>query len=724
MERIILENLEVMRTKTKQRKQITTLSRNTRGNLPGTLSRALAGLLTMVAAGNSLAVETRSPSEVPATSMATATADTAAVTDRLIVKYKNVPGASASAMAAQRMSDTAVSRLSRNAGAKLKHMRRLATGAQLLRLEKGANARDLGAIMQRLRQDPEIEYVEPDLLLKPQTVPTDPRYNEQWHYFEPTAGLNLPDAWDTTQGEGVVVAVIDTGYRPHPDLLDNLLPGYDMISDSTIAQDGDGRDGDALDPGDWAPAGACGEGEPESGSSWHGTHVAGTVAAATNNGAGIAGVAYKAKVVPIRVLGRCGGYTSDIADAMIWGAGGAVAGVPANANPAQVLNLSLGGGGSCGNTTQNAINTARSLGATVVVAAGNSNTNASNANPANCDGVVTVASVDRSGGRAWYSNYGDVVDVAAPGGDTSVSSNGVLSTLNSGSQGPESDNYAFYQGTSMATPHVAGAAALLYSLDPAITPDEVESVLASTARSFPATCNQCGTGIVDASAAVAAVNGGGTDPLPGDDALYNGVAVDNLQAVQGTELQFTMEVPAGASDLQFETYGGSGDADLYVRFGSAPTTQAYDCRPYRTGNSETCTFATPQAGTYHVMLRAYNSFSGVSLVGSFQENSGSGASSVVESDLSGAAGSWQHFPLEVAAGSSTLDVQMSGGSGDADLYVNFGSQPTTQDYVCRPYRNGNSETCSIDNPQAGTWYISVQGYSDYSGVSLDAQATP
>ncbi len=711
-----------MRFKLKQRKHQSTLSRKPAGQFGSALSKSLAGVLVLLATANTAAVETRSPAEVPAGAMSANAAGNAAITDRLIVKYKDTPASAISSAAAQRMSATAVMRLEQRAGRKMQHMRRLATGAQLLRLERKLDRPGLTAVMERLRQDPDIEYVEPDLLLKPQAVPTDPRYNEQWHYFEPTAGLNLPDAWNTTQGEGVVVAVIDTGYRPHPDLVDNLLPGYDMISDSTIAQDGDGRDGDALDPGDWAPAGACGEGEPEQGSSWHGTHVAGTVAASTNNGTGIAGVAYKAKVVPIRVLGRCGGYTSDIADAMIWGAGGSVAGVPANANPAQVLNLSLGGGGSCGNTTQNAINTARSLGATVVVAAGNSNTNASNANPANCDGVVTVASVDRSGGRAWYSNYGDVVDVAAPGGDTSVASNGVLSTLNSGSQGPEADNYAFYQGTSMATPHVAGAAALLYSLDPSLTPDAVESLLASTARSFPATCDQCGSGIVDATAAVAALGGG--QPAPGEGTLSNGVAEGNLQAAQGTELQFTMEVPAGASDLQFEIYGGSGDADLYVKFGSAPTTQAYDCRPYRTGNSETCTFAAPQAGTYHVMLRAYNSFSGVSLVGSFQENGGSAASSVAESDLSGAAGSWQHFPLEVSAGSSALDVQMSGGSGDADLYVNFGSEPTTQDYVCRPYRSGNSESCSIDNPQAGTWYISVQGYSDYSGVSLDAQATP
>ncbi|WP_305080374.1 MULTISPECIES: S8 family peptidase [Microbulbifer] len=661
-----------------------------------------------------LAVETNQPSA--------ALASTPMVSDRIIIKYKD----NAQIGAANVMSQTAIERASQVAGAKMSHMRRLATGAQLMRLENRRGGADMAAIISRLQQDPTVEYAEPDLLLQPMATPNDPSYNQQWHYFEATGGLNLPTAWDTTQGEGVNVAVLDTGYRPHADLVDNLLPGYDMISDATVGQDGNGRDSDASDPGDWAPAGACYSGSPASNSSWHGTHVAGTIAAATNNGTGVAGVAYKAKVVPVRVLGRCGGYTSDIADGMIWAAGGNVSGVPANANPAQVLNLSLGGSGSCGSTTQNAINTARSLGATVVVAAGNSNTNASNATPANCSGVVTVASVDRSGGRAWYSNYGSVVDVAAPGGDTSVSSNGVLSTLNSGSQGPGSDNYAFYQGTSMATPHVAGAAALLYALDGSLTPTEVESILSDTARSFPSSCSQCGSGIVDAAAAVAAVSGGGgPDPDPGTGVLENGVAETGLSGNSGDELFFTLEVPAGASNLQFEISGGSGDADLYVRFGSAPTTSTYDCRPYLNGNNETCSISNAQAGTYHVMLRGYTSFSGVDLVGSFDESGGGsgGPTGWTESNLSGATGSWQHFTLQVNAGMTSLDVNMSGGSGDADLYVRFGSQPTTSSYDCRPYRWGNSETCSISNPQAGTWYISLRAYDAYSGVTVEAQAS-
>ncbi|TQV66500.1 S8 family serine peptidase [Exilibacterium tricleocarpae] len=675
------------------------------------------GLLKKLVLGGAVALSATSVSVQAVQLDSTAAASpvpaaAAAITDRIIVKYKNTAPESLSAT----LSQASLDRAEQLAGAGLKHMRKLATGAHLVKLKRQLTGAEVDDVIAKLMADPNVEYAERDIMLRPMAIPSDPRYSEQWHYFENAGGLNLPAAWDVTQGEGVVVAVIDTGYRPHSDLNANLLPGYDMISDTTVAQDGGGRDADARDPGDWEPAGACGAGEPARNSSWHGTHVAGTIAAVTNNGVGIAGVAYKAKVVPIRALGRCGGLLSDISDAMIWAAGGSVSGVPANANPAQVLNLSLGGGGSCGATQQAAINTARSLGATVVVAAGNSNANAANATPANCAGVVTVASVDRSGGKAWYSNFGSVVDVAAPGGDTRfAAANGVLSTLNSGTTGPGSESYAFFQGTSMATPHVAGAAALLYAVQPGITPDAVESILKSSARSFPATCSQCGAGIVDAAAAVDAANGGGGGTPDG--VLENGVVETGLSGSTGTELFFTLEVPAGAGDLSFQLSGGSGDADLYVKFGSAPTTGSYDCRPFVSGNNETCDISSARAGTYYVMVRAYSTFSGVSLVGSFTEGGGGGIS---ETDLSGARFSWTRYTIEVAPGSTALEVSIAGGSGDADLYVRAGAAPTLSAYNCRPYRNGNNETCSIANPQAGTWHIGLYGYAAYSGVSLEA----
>lgn len=653
-------------------------------------------------------------------------------TDQIIVKYKSLAVSQSpigQSVASGNVSQQALA-LSRAMGMNVEHRRQMATGARVFRLKGKRGAAELAAALAKIAADPNVEYAEPDLLLQPLATPNDALYNEQWHYYESTGGLNLPTAWDTTTGAGTIVAVIDTGYRPHPDLVGNLLPGYDMISDTFVSVDGDGRDSDATDPGDYSSAGQCGAGQPARSSSWHGTHVAGTVAAVTNNGTGVAGVAYGAKIVPLRALGRCGGYTSDIADSIIWASGGSVPGTPANPNPADVINMSLGGGGSCPSTTQSAINTARANGATIVVAAGNSNTNASTATPANCAGVITVASTNRNGGRAYYSNYGSVVDVAAPGGDvTTGSANGVLSTLNSGSTTPGGDNYAYYQGTSMAAPHVAGLAALLKAADGSLTPDQVESTIKSTARSFPATCNQCGTGIADAAAAVAAVTGGGGGGGGGggDTVLENGVAETNLAASTGAELRFTLEVPAGASNLSFQIAGGSGDADLYVRFGSPPTTTTYDCRPWLNGNNETCDIPTVQAGTYHVMVRAYSSFSGVSLTGSFDEPGGGGGAeggSGSLDNLSASRRNWLRYTLDIPEGMSVLRVEISGGSGDADLYLRFGAQPSTRSWDCRPYLNGNNETCTITNPQAGTWHIGIRAYQTFSGVSLFAEWSP
>lgn len=195
--------------------------------------------------------------------------------------------------------------------------------------------------------------------------------SERWAFGTTNAGLNIRPAWDKATGSGTVVAVIDTGITSHADLNANILAGYDFISDATTARDGNGRDSNAADEGDWYAANECGAGIPAASSSWHGTHVAGTVAAVTNNTTGVAGTAYGAKVVPVRVLGKCGGSLSDIADAIVWASGGTVSGIPANANPAEVINMSLGGGGSCSTTMQNAINGAVSRGTTVVVAAGN-----------------------------------------------------------------------------------------------------------------------------------------------------------------------------------------------------------------------------------------------------------------------------------------------------------------------------------------------------------------
>lgn len=212
----------------------------------------------------------------------------------------------------------------------------------------------------------------------------------------------------------------------------------------------------------------------------------------------------------------------------------------------------------------------------------------------------------------------------------------------------------------------------------------------------------------------------------GDSVLDNGVAKTNLSGTTGDQDFYTMEVPAGATDLSFVMSGGTGDADLYVRFGSQPTQSTYDCRPYRSGNAETCTISNVQAGTYHVMIRAYSTYSGVSVVGSYTEGGSGGGQggTFSESNLSGSRSSWKHYTVDIPAGMASLKVDIAGGSGDADLYVRQAAQPTTSSYDCRPYKGGNTETCSFNNPAAGTWYISIRAYRAYSGVNLNAEWKP
>ncbi|MGB2708047.1 MAG: S8 family peptidase [Pseudoalteromonas nigrifaciens] len=683
------------------------------------------------------------PAQAIAPSMAETTAKLQNQTGfetQFIIKYKNNTNDLASFAA----TDTDVSQsnmqnkaqsfvknyTSKKGKVKAKYIRAMAlNNHHVMRASKKLNAQEAQQFMQEVLESGNVEYIEVDQMLQPFATPNDPRFDDQWHYYEQAGGLNLPTAWDTATGSGVVVAVLDTGYRPHVDLNANILPGYDMISNLSVANDGNGRDSDARDPGDAVAANECGTNGAQN-SSWHGTHVAGTVAAVTNNGEGVAGVAYGAKVVPVRVLGKCGGLTSDIADGIIWASGGNVSGLPANANPADVINMSLGGSGSCSSTTQSAINTARNNGTVVVIAAGNDNDNSANYNPGNCNGVVNVASVGRNGGRAYYSNYGSNIDVAAPGGAQSFAndSEGVLSTYNAGSSTPSSDSYGFSQGTSMAAPHVAGVAALIKQAKPNATPDEIENILKTTTRSFPATCTSCGTGIVDAAAAVAAASGG-TAPPPSGNELLDGETQTGLSGATNSETFYTMTVPSGATNVTFTMSGGTGDADLYVRSGSKPTTSTYDCRPYKSGNNEECSIDNPTSGTYHVMLRGYSAYSGISLTGNITAASGGGsgtpqAGGGTVSDVSANAGQWKHYTLDVPAGMATFTVTTSGGTGDADLFVKFGSQPTTSSYDCRPYKNGNAETCTFSSPQAGTWHLSVNAYKTFSGLTISGQYQP
>jgi serine protease len=444
--------------------------------------------------------------------------------DRFIVKYRDGSAESADASQLQRSLSTAASTGVAKRGGRalgLQKLRRLAAGgAEVVRADRKLDRVEAESLMRQLAADPNVEYVEVDQRMYPVLTPNDTRFSEQWGFGTTAAGINVRPAWDKSTGAGVVVAVIDTGITNHADLNANILPGYDFISDTFVSRDGNGRDSNPNDEGDWNPvAGECYAGSPVTNSSWHGTHVAGTVAAVTNNSTGVAGTAFGAKVVPVRVLGRCGGLTSDIADAITWASGGSVSGIPANANPAEVINMSLGGGGTCSATYQNAINGAVGRGTTVVVAAGNSNTNVSSAVPANCPNVVAVAATTSAGSRASFSNYGTGIDISGPGAS-------ILSTLNTGTTTPGSASYASYNGTSMAAPHVAGVVALMQAAAPSpLTPAQVESILKSTARPLPGTCSGgCGAGIANADGAVVAAQGG-TPPGGGTQTYTNGTDV-------------------------------------------------------------------------------------------------------------------------------------------------------------------------------------------------------
>jgi hypothetical protein len=215
----------------------------------------------------------------------------------------------------------------------------------------------------------------------------------------------------------------------------------------------------------------------------------------------------------------------------------------------------------------------------------------------------------------------------------------------------------------------------------------------------------------------------------GSNELQNGVALTNLSGATGSETHYFIEIPADAENLEISTSGGSGDVDLYVRFGAEPTQSNYDCRPYRWGNEETCTFDDPAAGTWYVMLHAYEAYSGVTLEASFdapepepepEPDGGELHNGVAVTDLSGATGSETHFFIEVPAGAENLEISTSGGSGDVDLYVRYGAEPTQSNYDCRPYRWGNDETCTFDDPAGGTWYVMLHAYEAYAGVTLEA----
>lgn len=412
---------------------------------------------------------------------------------------------------------------------KTNYVRTTAQKATVVTLSSKLTAEQAEKYMAALSSNPSVATVEPDLLRRSNArtrtattskvaqvaqaaqasnqvvAPNDTLYPQQWN-LHGTKGLATPEAWKTTQGAGVTVAVIDSGIVKHPDLDANVLPGYDFITEPSIARDGNGRDSDPTDQGNWEEAGVCDADAEASESNWHGTHVAGSIAAIMNNKRGIVGVAPSTKILPVRALGMCGGYDSDIADAMVWAAGGTVEGVPANSNPAKIINLSLGGEGTCPATYSKAIAEVNKRGAILVVAAGNDGQDTSKVAPANCGGSIVVGATDQEGKRSDFSNYGKIVDVSAPGSS-------IMSTVDLGTTVSTGAGYTEYDGTSMAAPQVAGVIALMKSVDPSLNAERAKQILKQSSKPLTCDVNGCGSGIVNAASALAALQGK-KDPTP------------------------------------------------------------------------------------------------------------------------------------------------------------------------------------------------------------------
>lgn len=506
------------------------------------------------------------------------------VSSRVIVKFKpnslakGLSVGQINAQLSQPLTAQTMGQLQAATGSTLTEVHALGNGAHVLALASQPSHAALAKVIAGLGAMANVEYAEEDTIMSAQAVPNDPYYvtgptgNPGLWGMQPVSPVALPapggtgsygadfeNAWAVTTGSGVVVAVVDTGITPHVDIVGpgGVLPtgggagnvvstGYDFITDcrvrgscaptlsstaAVVAPSPDASDtGDFISASDSTTTGSVFFGLPVSNSTWHGTHVSGTIAALGNNATGVIGGANTAKLLPVRVLGKGGGFMSDVANGLMWAAN-VYPGI-ANPNPAKVISLSLGAAGACSTTMQAAVNAAIGAGAVVVVAAGNGNGDVANSNPANCQNVISVAALARDGSRASYSNFSSPttnttnpvnVTIAAPGGDQgaypATFDPGILSTVNGGAQAPDTTAagsvYTYYSGTSMATPHVSAAVALMLARNPALTPAQVKAILSTAAAltAFPSfTANfapwdcaldkNCGAGLLNAKLAV------------------------------------------------------------------------------------------------------------------------------------------------------------------------------------------------------------------------------
>lgn len=422
-------------------------------------------------------------------------------TDQIIVKWRSSMPASATQRAGK---------LASAAGVAIQHKRSSTTDTEVFKLDRQMAGEELQAVLDRLNADPAVAFAVADQRRKAQRLPSDPMVADQWYLLSvETAATHTDEAWDLTTGDpATVVAVLDTGVRfEHPDLAGKLLPGYDFVTNAAVANDGGGRDSDASDPGDWLEAADRGQAIfsdcDTQASSWHGTRVASLIGATTDEAFGLAGAGWDTRLLPVRVLGKCGGFDSDIIDGMRWAAGLPVTGVPDNPTPAKIINLSLGGDGACTAAYQQAASEVTAQGSLIIASVGNDGIPVGA--PANCDNVLGVSGIRHAGTKVGYSNLGTGADIAAPAGNcvnttivdpTPTNPAGtpcvyaLLVARDSGTTIPEISTYSnrFSQanfGTSFSAPLVAGAAALINSVNPQFTPAQFTTLLQETASPFP-----------------------------------------------------------------------------------------------------------------------------------------------------------------------------------------------------------------------------------------------
>lgn len=585
--------------------------------------------------------------------------------DRFLIKYKTGTAERGAASAVQ----SKLNRLANAFPSKARHMRRMGIGADVVTTERKLTAKEAKAFMRAIASDPNVEFVEPDTEMSTTMVPNDPEYFRQWSLASnlkpatPYPGIRAEGAWDIASGSGAVIAMVDNGVTSHSDLDANILPGYDFTAYN--------RGGNGSNPG--ITTETCSV-------QWHGTHVAGIMAAPADNGLGIAGIASAAKVVPVRVLNGCGkGYTSDIADGIVWAAGGSVPGVPANAHPARIINVSLGGSGFCETTFQNAIDYAVSQGAVVAAAAGNDQASATNFEPANCRNVINVGGSNRYGARWIGSNFGAGVDIAAP-------ADSIWSTYNSGTTAPGAEAYAFMNGTSMATPMVSAVIALAQSAAPSpLSAAEMRTLLSQNAQPFPTgqPDRPLGQGILDANATVVAARSGKI-PAAADFKCSEHTAV---MQVSCTDLSTARGVPIKSWSWNF----GAGAPD-FTRTQSVNPTVNYD-----------------YPGIYEITLTVTDNTGAISrLTRPFQvlPPAITDISPNIPTTFSANPGDMRYFALDVPAGVKSLTFSLSpGANGETGtLYLRAGTPSLLRPDCGNAWTKGANAICTLSNPAPGTYY--------------------